>query len=119
MTESQTTIEKYEKMDEYIEAIFDIFKTINKTAKKKSDTKLGLISLVIYNYTKKLAEINKINLNYDKDVDKINLVPVFEYMNYKKIELYDFQQISENDINTENQDDIERFVLTHIYYITQ
>ena len=109
----------YDKMGDYIEAIFDIFKTINSTAKNNNDTKLGLISLVIYNYIKKLSESNKIKLNYDKEIDKINLVPIFEYMNYKHIELYDFQKISEDDIDSNNDEDIERFVLTHIYYITQ
>jgi hypothetical protein len=109
-------------MEEYIKSIFEVFQFINYTAKKNNDTKLGLISLVIYNYIKKLANENNIKLNHEKqtiNLNTISLKPIFDYINNNQIELFDFQKISEDDIDANNEKDIERFVLTHIYYITQ
>jgi hypothetical protein len=33
--------------------------------------------------------------------------------------LYDFSKIKETDMDVSNSTDIERFVLSHIYYLTQ
>jgi len=109
-------------MKEYIKSIFEVFQFINYTAKNNNDTKLGLISLVIYNYIKKIALANNIELNHEKqtiNLNTISLKPIFDYINNNQIELFDFQKISEDDIDANNENDIERFVLTHIYYITQ
>lgn len=109
-------------MEEYVNSIFEVFQFINYTAKKNKDTKLGLISLVIYNYIKQLAKDNNIELNHEKqtiNLNTISLKPIFDYINNNQIALFDFQKISEDDIDAHNEKDIERFVLTHIYYITQ
>jgi len=54
-----------------------------------------------------------------KDAETINLIPVFEYISHNKIELFDFSKINESDIDITNFKDIERFILSHIYYLTQ
>jgi len=51
--------------------------------------------------------------------EPINLIPIFEYINHKNIDYYDFSKIDMADVDTNNKDDLERFVLSHIYYITQ
>ena len=50
---------------------------------------------------------------------EINLIPIFEYISSNNIELLDFSNININDIDIRKKDDLERFILTHIYYITQ
>ena len=35
------------------------------------------------------------------------------------IELYDFSNINVNDVNITKKEDLERFVISHVYYITQ
>jgi len=54
-----------------------------------------------------------------KEPDSINLIPIFEYISYNNIELYDFTKINVEDVDVSKKEDLEKFVLTHIYYITQ
>ena len=54
-----------------------------------------------------------------KEPELINLIPIFEYISVNNIELYDFSKIDVNDVDITNNADLERFILTHIYYITQ
>jgi len=35
------------------------------------------------------------------------------------IELYDFTSINMDDLDVTKKEDLERYVLTHVYYITQ
>jgi hypothetical protein len=85
----------------------------------KKDKRLQIISLVILNYVRKMAKDYNVNLKELSEPDAINLIPVFEYISYNNIELYDFTKIDINDVDTSKNSDLERFVLSHVYYITQ
>ena len=39
----------YDKMEDYIKSVFDVFKIVNKKAENQKDKRLKLISLVIFN----------------------------------------------------------------------
>jgi len=106
-------------MQEYINSLFDIFKFINQKAKKTNDQKLGLISLVIFNYIRDISIQHNIKLDHNKEIERINLIPIFQYINKKNIQLYDFDKMSIDDLDVNKKEDIERFVLTHVHYITQ
>ena len=119
-------------MNEYIETIFHVyimvFKMTNASKQNNNDNaKLKCISLVIYNYLIKISKDTEFDLSKLKSVSTsseydnidINLVPFFEYIAHNNIELYDFSKIEEADMDVSNSDDIERFVLSHIYYLTQ
>ena len=92
---------------------------------KPATEKLKCISLIIYNYLIKLVKDTDCNLSKLKSAapnsekTDINLVPFFEYITHNNIELYDFSKIKETDMDVSNSTDIERFVLSHIYYLTQ
>jgi len=109
----------YDRMSDYIESLFNVFQLVNKKADKKQDKRFKMIGLMIYNYIRKLAKDNNIDLNDIKEAETINLIPVFEYISYNNIELYDFSKIELTDVDTSNNHDLERFILTHVYYITQ
>jgi hypothetical protein len=114
----------YDKMEEFVESIFNVFRLINRKSEQKKDKRLKAISLVIFNYIIKTAQDHKIDIKKLKEKaeainEEINLIPFFEYTSYNNIELYDFSKIEINDVNTSKTEDLERFVLTHIYYITQ
>jgi UV DNA damage repair endonuclease len=110
---------RYDKMDEYIGSLFTVFKMINKKAEQQQDKRLKMISLTVYNYVKFMAKEYNFELQNIDDTDKINLIPVFEYIAANNIELYDFSKINMNDVDVTKREDLERFVLTHVYYITQ
>ena len=119
-----TTIKQFDKIREYIEAVFDVFNFVNKKSQDQKDRRLQMISLTIYNYTRKMAKDNNVNLNdfVKTDVsnnEPVNLIPIFEYISYNNIELYDFSKIDVNDVDVTKNEDLERFVLSHVYYITQ
>jgi len=110
----------YDKMNEYVESLFNVFKMVNMKAEKQKDRKFKMIALVIYNYTLKMAKDNEVDLrNVGEDDTGINLIPIFEYIAYNNIELYDFNKIDITDVDVSKREDLERFVLTHVYYITQ
>ena len=60
-----------------------------------------------------------INLREIVEPDSINLIPIFEYVSVNNIEFFDFSNINMNDIDITKKEDLERFVLSHVYYITQ
>jgi len=116
-----TSLRTYDKMPEFIESVFSVFQMVNKKAETQQDKRLKIIALVIFNYVRKNASDFKVNLKAleTKEIDSINLIPIFEYIAYNNIELYDFDKIDVNDVDTSKKSDLERFVLTHVYYITQ
>ena len=118
---TETTIRVYDKMPEFIESVLNVFYLVNKRAETKKDERLRMISLVILNYVRKMALDFKVNLKEIplKDLETINLIPIFEYISYNNVELYDFSKIDVNDVDTTNSKDLERFVLSHVYYLTQ
>jgi hypothetical protein len=117
MTEQVKNI--YDKMPEYIEAVFNIFKNIHKKSLQQKDDKLKYISLAIYNYVNFMTKKHAVSLNLSTEPETINMIPIFEYISYNNIELYDFSKIEVTDVDTNKNEDLERFILSHIYYITQ
>lgn len=113
------TIKKYDKMNDYIESLFNVFQVINRKAEIQKDRRLKLIALSIYNYIKKTAKDNNFSLVDLKEPVSINLIPIFEYISFNNIELLDFDNIDMNSIDVTKNEDIERYILTHVYYITQ
>lgn len=109
----------YDKMNDYIETIFTIFKKFNLKATNQNDKKMKMIALMIYNYVLKLSKDNKLELKNIVESETINLIPFFEYISYNNIELYNFNNIKIEDVDISKNSDLERFVLSHIYYITQ
>lgn len=110
---------KYDKMNDYIESLFNVFQAINRKAEMQKDRRLKLIALSIYNYIKKTATDNNFSLVDIKEPVSINLIPIFEYISFNNIELLDFDNIDMNSIDVTKNEDIERYILTHVYYITQ
>jgi UV DNA damage repair endonuclease len=109
----------FDKMPDFIASIFNVFNLVNKKAEEQKDRRFKMIALTIYNYVRKMAKDNDINLNDITSENFINLIPVFEYISFNNIELYDFTKIDINDVDVTKSSDLERFVLTHVYYITQ
>ena len=109
----------YDKMADFIEAVYNLFQTINRVSRENNDKRLNQISLLIYAYIRKIAEDNNVSLNDFVEPKVINLIPIFEYISHNNIELYDFENIKMTDVDTSKSEDVERYILTHIYYITQ
>ena len=110
-------------MYEYVETLFDVFKMVNKMVVDKKDSKYKFIAAIIYNYIVKIAKSNNIDMSSfvlgNACKSQINLMPFFEYVTHNNIEFYDFKNIELGDVDTSKNEDIERFVLSHVYYITQ
>jgi hypothetical protein len=110
----------YEKMEEYIQSIFDVFQMIHKKAVSSDNKRLQMISILLFNYLMCLTNQHKVEIKKDeKEKEYINLIPVFEYVAFHQIELYEFDKIEMSDVDTNKKEDLERFVLTHVYYLTQ
>jgi hypothetical protein len=105
------------KSKEYLESIKSISNMLFNKAKDTNDKKLHFISLMIFNYLK--GELRDLKIDYSSIElqDCINLVPLYEYMAINNIELYDLKKINIDDVNTNKQTDVERFVLSHIFYM--
>jgi hypothetical protein len=107
-------------MDAYIQTIYNVYLKTDKMANLNvSNKKLKCISIIIYNYLNKLSIDNNIIINTLTITNDINMIPFFKYIDVNNIELLDFNTLQETDINVSNAKDIERFVLTHVYYLTQ
>lgn len=109
-----------DKAEEYVKALYSVFQMVYKKAEYQRDQRLKIISLCIFNYTKFFAKEHNIVLPSNTSVsDQIHLRVIFEYINENAIQLYDFAKISLEDVNVNDNKDLERFVLSHIYYLTQ
>ena len=106
-------------MDQYIATLFSIFSMVNKQADQKKDKKMKYIALIIYNYLSFMAKENNIDLNHISIMDTIQLAPFFDYVAFYHIDFYDFSKIQIEDVDISKKEDLERFVLSHIYYITK
>ena len=109
----------YDKMKDYVESLFNVFHMINENESVKKDRRFQIIALVVFNYVRKMAKDNDVNLKDVQIKKPINLMPIFEYISHNNIELYDFNNISLQDVDVTKNEDLERYVLTHVYYITQ
>jgi hypothetical protein len=109
----------YDKMPDFIEAVYNLFQSVNRVSLETKDKRFNTISLLIYSYIKKIADDNNVSLTEFVEPKVINLIPIFEYISHNNIELYDFENIKLTDVDTTKREDLEKFILTHIYYITQ
>ena len=109
----------YDKMNDYIETIYHVFNSINMKADLNRDKRLKCITFLILGYVTNLAKEYNINLLQIPKPESINLIPFFEYITVKEIKLLEFDKIKMEDIDVNNSQDVERFLLSHIYYLTQ
>ena len=107
---------RYDKMTDYITSVFNVFQMMKRRVK---DQRSQMITLVIYNYARYMAADYSLDLKEIVEPEEINLIPIFEYIAANDIELYDFSKINVNDVDVSKKEDLERYVLSHIYYITQ
>lgn len=110
---------RYDKTEEYISSMFNVFQLVNSKAEKQQDKRMKMVALVILNYVRFMAKEYNVDLKEIQLSDSINLIPIFEYIAANDVELYDFNNISMNDVNVAKKEDLERYVLSHVYYITQ
>jgi len=109
----------YDKMNDFIETIYNVFYSVNSKADLNRDKRLKYIAVLILGYVTKLAKEHTVNLKEIREPESINLIPFFEYVNFKDIKLLEFDKITVEDIDVTKSEDIERFILSHVYYITQ
>jgi len=109
----------FPKSPEFIESIYNIATIIYKNAIDKKDNRFIAISKIIINYFTKIAKDNHLEISEMKQTNCINLVPFFEYVSQNNIEFYDFNNIKVEEVDVTKESDLERYVLSHIYYITQ
>lgn len=109
----------YDKIDSYVTSVFNVFQKVKRSAYEQDDKKRKMISLIIYNYARFMAKEYDIDLSEAKEPEVLNLMPIFEYIAANNVELYDFATINIEDVDIRKREDLERFVLSHIYYITQ
>jgi hypothetical protein len=109
----------YIKSKEYIETVYNFLEVLYKKAKNLQDEKLIHICKLIFNYLISCcAELKVLIRDLEKN-ENFNMKPINDYIVNNNIQLLDFNNLKEEDINIKDEKDIERFVLTHILYIYQ
>lgn len=109
-------------MEDFIETIFRIFLLANRKAEMQQDKRLKFVCLAIYNYVRDLArehEVDLRNISFDPSNSSVNLVPFFAYLEKHQVQLLNLQTATVNSINVGNKKDLERYVLSQVYYLTQ
>lgn len=106
-------------MNDFIGTVYNVFIVTNNKANLCKDRRQKCIAVLILGYVSKLAQDYNVDLKQINEQNTINLIPFFEYVNFKNIELFEFDKIKLEDVDTNKSEDVERFVLSHIYYITQ
>ena len=109
----------YHKSKEYIGTICSVSDMLSKKATISDNVRLKAISQVIINYTLKIIKETNTDIEGLNKDEYINMVPFFEYVSFNNIEFFDFNKMQPQDIDVNSEADLERYVLSHIYYITQ
>jgi hypothetical protein len=107
----------FEKSIDYIESIFNFMDVLYKKAVKLNDNKLIQICKMIFNYLITCCSESKILIRDLKKNENFVMKPVYDYIQENNIQILDLDNISLEDVNVSNPLDIEKFVLSHIYYI--
>jgi hypothetical protein len=107
----------FEKSIEYIESIFNFMDVLYKKAVNLNDKKLIQICKMIFNYLIACCNERKVLLKHLNKNENFDMKPVYDYIDENKIQILDLNNILPQDIDISNPQDIERFVLSHIYYI--
>jgi len=107
----------YHKSREYLVSLKSICNMLFDKSKITKDQKLHFISVMIFNYLKRALEELKIDYSSIEIEDCVNLVPLYEYTSVNEIELYDLEKITLDDVDVKQPNDVERFVLSHIFYM--
>jgi len=107
----------FEKSIEYIESIFNFMEVLYKKAVNLNDKKLIQICKMIFNYLIVCCDERKVLLKNLKKTEDFDMKPVYDYIQDNDIKLLDLNNILPQDIDVSKPQDIERFVLSHIYYI--
>ena len=103
----------------YVISVKSICNMLFQKSKTTNDKKLQFISIMIFNYLTSVLKQQGLDYSTIEMSDNINIVPLLEYKDVNHIELYDLQSIDMNDLDVANENDIERFVLSHIFYMFQ
>jgi hypothetical protein len=107
----------FEKSKEYIENVYNFMEVLYKKALTSKDYKLTQICKLIFKYLITCCSENKILIRDLKKNENFDMKHVYDYISENKIEILDLNNILPDDIDINNPLDIERFVLSHIYYI--
>jgi hypothetical protein len=107
----------YEKSQLYIESVLNFTEVLYKKATKLNDTKLLQISKLIFNYIISCCSESKLLLKNLNKNENFSMQPVYEYITSNNIDIIDLNKLQFQDIDVNNSLDVERFVLSHIYYI--
>lgn len=107
----------FEKSIEYIESIFNFMDVLYKKALKLNDNKLIQICKMIFNYLITCCSERKVLIKDLNKNENFDMKPVYDYIHENEINLLDLNNILPEDIDISKSQDIERFVLSHIYYI--
>ena len=107
----------FEKSVEYIESIYNFMNVLYAKAVNLNDKKLIQICKMIFNYLITCCDERKVLLKNLNKNDNFDMKPVYDYIDENEIQILDLNNILPQDIDIKNPQDIERFVLSHIYYI--
>jgi len=107
----------FEKSKDYIESIFNFMEVLYKKAVNLKDNKLLQICKLIFNYLINCCSENNILIKQLNKKEDFDMKPVYDYVQDNNIKLLDLNNISLEDVKISDPLDIERFVLSHIYYI--
>lgn len=107
----------FEKSIEYIESIFNFMEVLYKKAVNFNDKKLIQICKMIFNYLIVCCDENKVMLKHLNKNENFDMKPVYDYIDENQIQILDLNNILPEDIDISKPQHIERFVLSHIYYI--
>jgi hypothetical protein len=110
----------FDKMEEFIRTLYDVFNVTNEKSRVTKDIKWSAIAQLIYNYMYQKSHENYIDIRkLSHTTTHINMVPFFEYITHYNIQLYDLDNIKENELDMNKEEDKEKYILSYIYYITQ
>lgn len=109
----------YEKSRDYIESVFNVCNILFSKAKNNNDRKLFFITKLISNYLLSITVEKDVSLSLSElnKTGEINKKPIIEYIVKNEIKLYDLKNMQMTDMNVADLNDVERYVLSHIYYI--
>ena len=69
----------FDRIEEYVEALFNVFYVVNNKSDKNGDRKSKYIALIIYNYMVKIAKDNSIDLRELKVNNSVDLSVIFDF----------------------------------------
>jgi hypothetical protein len=102
----------------YLNKLWCVCNILYKKGSEEHNTRKKFIALAIKNYVFYMTKLHNVVLEkVPEDIELVDVSIIKKYIDYKGIKLFDWSKIDDSNIDVNDKNVLEAFVLSHVYNI--